>query len=279
MKKILVVAVAIMTVVAMMAFPSTAYAESGLPDTEVTLTVERTIDTAGGIGTYFSVSFKENFFKPKDPTTMLSTDLTASDSGAPDIDTRLTSFYQSILGSLKTKYGALVGGSLSTNKVTIYIYFEDYTEYYIAHGIDGFTYDEDDDSTTIETGFFYDTYTTVTKTMFSEEYRESYLYTDFLQPMSEFAESFGKTVGKVYVYGTKYTRAITSDADYTELDDGIRYHYYNIDDSEREITLKQTSPNTGATYGLIIGIGLIVAIATATVIIVKRKKEKKDAGR
>lgn len=277
MKRILIIAVIIIAVIAMV--PTTAYAETSAPDTDVTLTVERTIDTAGGIGTYFSVSFKENFFVPKDPTTVLSLDLTSGNGSTADVDSRLSTFYESMLTSLKAKYGSYVGGSLSTDRVTVYIYFESYTEYYMAHGIDGFTYEEDDDSTIKETGFFYDTYVTVTKTMFSEEYHQSYLYTDFLQPMSEFAESFGKSVGKVYVYGTKYTRAITSDADYTELDDGIRYHYYYIDDPEREITLKQSSPNTGVTYGLIIGIGVLVAAATATVVIVMRKKEKKDARR
>ncbi len=276
MKRVFVAIIAILTIVAAITSPAAACAESSAPDTDVTLTIERTIDTAGGIGTYFYVTFKENFFAPKDPTTVLGLDLTASSSDT-EIDARLSNFYETMLNGLRTKYGSYAGGSLSENSVVLYIYFEDYTEYYRAHGIDGFTYDEDDGSTTREKGFFYDTYVTVTKTMFSEEYRESYLYTDFLKPMEEFAESFGKTVGKVYVYGTKYTRAITSDADYTETDNGIRYHYYYIDDPERDITLKQSSPNTGVTYGLIIAVGAAVAAATVAVIIVKRKKEKKDA--
>ncbi len=276
MKKVLISVAILLAIVFSLNTFIVAEAEAKTPSYDITMTIERTTDLGGGIGTHFSLLFADGILSGDDSESSGESDkdtMPMSFKTSENVDTELSKFSSNLLKALQSKYGSVVSGTTSKNSLTISLYFDDYTEYYIACGIDGFTYDGDDEDTKTKNGFFTNYYITSTKTLFSESYKESYLVTDFLTPMMEFANSFGKPVGKVYIYGTKYQGAITSDADKVEVKNNIKYHYFYITDDERIITLTQSSPNTLAYYGIAIGLGLIVVGITVVCIIVKRKKE------
>ncbi|MDR3186170.1 MAG: hypothetical protein LBU04_05120 [Christensenellaceae bacterium] len=160
--------------------------------------------------------------------------------------------------------------------------FSNYTDYYIASGIDG--YETSTDTRKKETGFFYNRYTEKVETVFAltlapELSSDSlpYLIKTSLESLSEIPNvNIESEVLYVYLYGTKYSKFTvdsTAQKIYYDENSGINMHQFEFTPSQLKdasLTFMTRSPNYFGWYGSLLAIALIVSI----VIIIKVRKTK-----
>lgn len=156
--------------------------------------------------------------------------------------------------------------------------FDTVTDYYIAAGITGFDPPEEDDGegVTTETTAFYVYTTTEMQTVFAEKSETSIV--SFLETVAGACGVPEEKVSYRYFYATKYKKAITTNADSVLEYDDCKLHIFDIsrDDFGRKITITSCNPNPDSWYYLAVGTGVLVAIATGTVIAVNYAKKKES---
>ncbi len=282
MKKILAVILFVATIIATLTFaPTAAFAGGAVAVTEgdrssllrdsgyklgdgyyVEISYDNYILYSSGIYQAFTVTFDKVFW-----------DGYAADENG-------INYRNNILEAIKLLFGGrgyVTEIDKDNARFTAFIKYESLTDYYIANDIDG--YEREESSGNEKKGFLFNEYESSTTTIFKIIETEGNLLNAILQICYQ-AGINRENVALSYVYGTPY-KIITTDADEVNYSSGqkLYLHTYkmNMDNYDREIVMKQKSPNPTGWYVLAIIIGMAVLALPLTIVIVKRKKGGTDA--
>ena len=158
--------------------------------------------------------------------------------------------------------------------------YDSYEDFYIEQHIDG--YEVGESAKPDKTTFFYKYYSRTYKSVFADIKKEGrYVNRIYNVCKGDDLKIDDDKILLCYVYGTPYGEKMISsnskEVKYSTVSKlYLHYFYFTMETIDDTVTLNQKTPNTTGWYALAVIIGMFVLATPLGIIIIKRKKEKKN---